>query len=610
MDTAANNTIFQERIQSLRAAMQQHQLDAYIVLTADLHLSEYLPEFWQSRRWLSGFDGSAGTLVVTQNFAGLWTDSRYWTQAEKQLAGTGIVLQKLSSPQNTHIQWLLETLPENSCVGIDGATLSVTAKNQLLECLNPKHITLNTTLDLMDIIWPERPPLPKQPIYPHKLTFCAQARMEKIIAIRQAMLDKGANWHLLSALDDIAWLTNSRGSDVSYNPVFLAHMLISMDQAFLFVDSDKLSESLALSLTQDDIELKPYDAIIPALAKLEENACLLFDPQKTSTLLINALPQNVNQIMDINPSTFAKSCKKEEDLLHTRHAMEEDGAALCEFFSELEAIMAENKTITELTIDEKLTACRAQREHFVSLSFSTIAAFNENGAQPHYRATQESHSVIEGNGLLLIDSGAQYYDGTTDITRVIPVGEPSCDQKRDFTLVLKAHIALASASFPEGIKSPLLDAIARAPLWAEHIDFGHGTGHGVGYFLNVHEGPQVLSFHTPVTPQTEMKVGMITSIEPGLYRPGQWGIRIENLVATVAVEQPKEADFGRFLRFETLTLCPIDTRCIDASLLDQKEIDWLNTYHQEVFKRLGHKLSGNALDWLAERTRPLENTTT
>ena len=596
--------IFRERLTALRQAMHQYDVDALIILTSDPHLSEYPPEHWRSREWLCPFTGSAGTVIVTQASAELWTDSRYWTQAEKQLAGSGLRLQK-EIPGHTPRQWLAAQLPTKSRVSIDGAVLSVLAKTQWEETLAARQIALDTRLDLINALWAERPPLPVAPTYPHEAKFCGQTVAEKLAELRQAMHEHGANWHIVSALDDIAWLTNTRGGDVPYNPVFLAHLLIAENNAFLFTDANKFSEHHRCELAGQGITIVAYEGVLAALAAVKAPARVLFDPQKTSARLIEGLLPDVRQISAISPSSLAKSCKKEIELTHIRRAMEKDGAALCEFFTWLDASLAAKAPLTELIIDQQLSAAREKQEAFVSASFPTIAAFNVNAAQPHYQASEISYSTIEGNGLLLIDSGAQYLDGTTDITRVVPIGKVSAAQKRDFTIVLKAHIALAQASFPDGIESPLLDAIARAPLWAQQLDFGHGTGHGVGYFLNVHEGPQVFSRHAPVQPQTKMRVGMITSIEPGLYRPGRWGIRIENLVAAVPIDAPKETDFGTFLRFETLSLCPIDVRCIDTALLTRDEKSWLNAYHQDVLERLTPKLVGKALTWLQERTQPL-----
>ncbi len=394
---------------------------------------------------------------------------------------------------------------------------------------------------------------------------------------------------------------NLRGSDVSYNPVFVSFALIGQAQALLFVGAGKVDEHLCHVLSVDGIEVRDYTQVHQGLAALPPGSTLLVDPARVTCGLLKHLDEQVQLIEGLNPTTLSKSCKGEEELVHIRRVMEQDGAALCEFFAWFEAQHGK-QAITELDIDAQLSAARARRPGFVSLSFSTIAAFNGNGAMPHYRATEQSHAVIEGDGLLLIDSGGQYLGGTTDITRMVPVGAPSLEQKQDCTRVLKGMIALSRATFPRGIPSPLLDAIARAPIWADQVDYGHGTGHGVGYFLNVHEGPQVIAYQAAATPQTAMQAGMISSIEPGTYRPGAWGVRIEHLV--VNRDSGKSA-FGDFLAFETLTLCPIDTRCLLVQLLTKEELGWLNAYHSTVRERLTPLLAGEALAWLEARTAPL-----
>ena len=592
-----------ERLAALRKTMRENAVDAWWLPSSDPHSSEYLPEHWQGRAWLSGFDGSVGTLVVTQQAAGLWVDSRYWVQAEQQLAGSGIELMKLQPGQAQRpMAWLVEQLAPGATVGFDGAVVSLATVRQLQAHLAPADIRWEGHRDLLDAIWPNRPALPEAPVRAHPSDYVDTARREKLAALREKMEEQGADTHLVSTLDDVAWLTNLRGADVDFNPVFLAHLLVEQARATLFVAPDKLGTALIKALAEDGIEVADYTEVASALAALPHDARLLIDPARVSLALTEAVPAGVSFVEAMQPSTLAKSRKSDRDIEHVRHAMEEDGAALCAFFAWLEAALADGETVTELTVDERLTAERARRDGFVSRSFATIAAFNANGALPHYHATQAAHSVIEGDGLLLIDSGAQYLGGTTDITRVVPVGQIDAAHRRDFTRVLKGTIALSRARFPRGIPSPQLDAIARAPLWAAGLDYGHGTGHGVGYFLNVHEGPQVIAWYAPVTPQTAMQPGMITSIEPGVYRPGQWGVRIENLV----VNRPDEAsDFGDFLRFETLTLCPIDTRALDMSLLDAAEIAWLDAYHDEVRRRLLPRVEGPARDWLEQRTAPL-----
>ena len=593
-----NPSVFAERIRALQAAMLKHKMDAYVALSADPHLSEYLPEHWQGRQWLSGFDGSAGTLVVTAEFAGLWTDSRYWEQADNDLAGTGIETMRAGAPDVPGpAEWLSAALPRGARVSIDGQVLAIQTHRQWQATLADKGIKLVCDLDLIDGIWLDRPGLPQGTVYEHLPPFACRTRAENMAALRAAMAERGASWHWISSLDDIAWLFNLRGDDVSYNPVFLAHALLGKDSARLFVAPEKIDADLSRTLLQDGIRIEAYDAAAGALACLAENETLLFDPART-TVGVLAAAAFAGKTEALNPSQLLKSRKNADEANNVRHTMEQDGAALCEFFAWFEAAQGAER-ITELTVDEKITEARSRRPNFVTPSFGTIAAFNANGAMPHYHATEQSHAVIEGDGLLLIDSGGQYLGGTTDITRVVPVGQVSTAQKRDYTAVLKGMIALSLAVFPRGTMSPLLDTIARMPIWQAGADYGHGTGHGVGYFMNVHEGPQSIAYRASVNPNMAMQPGMITSNEPGLYRPGLWGIRIENLVLAVPAV---ETEFGEFVKFETLTLCPIDTRCIELHQLAQAERTWLNDYHAEVRRRLLPLVDGNAAAWLLERT--------
>lgn len=590
-----------QRLARVREVMAREGVDALLVPSADPHLSEYLPGYWQGRRWLSGFDGSVGTLVVTADFAGLWADSRYWEQADKELAGSGIELMKLLPGKPGALEWLGDNIRAAGAVAVDGAVMALASARQLEERLKARDIRLVTDRDLLAQVWDGRPALPSNPVYQHLPPHATVSRAEKLAQLRSTLVEKGADWHFIATLDDIAWLFNLRGSDVSYNPVFVSFALIGQEQATLFVGAGKLDAHLQHVLQVDGIELRDYSDVGTVLSEVAPGSRLLVDPSRVTCGLLKHLDAQVQLVEGLNPTTLSKSRKGEDELVHVRRVMEQDGAALCEFFAWLEAHQG-TEVITELTIDEQLSAARARRPGFVSLSFSTIAAFNGNGAMPHYRAAEQSHAVIEGDGLLLIDSGGQYLGGTTDITRMVPVGTPSLEQKKDCTRVLKGMIALSRATFPRGILSPLLDAIARAPIWADQVDYGHGTGHGVGYFMNVHEGPQVIAYQAATAPQTAMQAGMISSIEPGTYRPGAWGVRIENLV--VNREAGKSA-FGDFLTFETLTLCPIDTRCLLADLLTKEELDWLNSYHAQVRERLAPLLAGDALAWLEVRTAPL-----
>jgi Xaa-Pro aminopeptidase len=598
----ATPSVSAQRIASAQAVLKDLGLAACLVPSSDPHLSEYLPERWQGRAWLSGFTGSMGTLALTPTRAALFADSRYWTQAEAELAGSGIELVKIESGAATHhVQWLANNVSAGQAVGVDGAVMGLAAAQQLREALAKVGATLRTDIDLFTHIWPDRAALPQAPVYEHDAAFVGATRTAKLAQVRDAMAHFKASHHFISTVDDIAWLFNLRGSDVSYNPVFLAHALIDATTATLFVANGKVPVALAERLKADGVLLQNYPLAGPALASLPASAVLLLDPRRVTLGLRESAPASVKVVEAINPSVLLKSRKGAAEAAHVRAAMEQDGAAMCNFYAWFEAAQGKER-ITELTIDERLTAERAKRPGFVGLSFNTIAGFNANGAMPHYRATEESHAVIEGDGLLLIDSGGQYPGGTTDITRVWPIGTPSAAQKRDYTLVLKGTIGLSRARFPLGTLSTALDALARAPLWAQGMDYGHGTGHGVGYFLNVHEGPQNISKAIPDA-NMAMQPGMITSIEPGLYRGGQWGVRIENLVLNVPFASNES--FGEFLEFETLTLCPIDTRCIQKDLLRSDELEWLNAYHATVRARLSPLLSGAGLAWLQTRTEAI-----
>ncbi|MBV8035371.1 aminopeptidase P family protein [Roseateles sp.] len=603
MDTRTSETRL--RIERVRDALGAHGVDAVLVPSSDPHLSEYLPERWQGRQYLSGFTGSVGSLVVTHDRAAVFADSRYWTQAEAQIAGSGITLEKMATgASTTYIDWIARTLKPGQVLAVDGQVLGLSLANALRTALQRAGITLRTDLDLVQDAWEDRPGLPVEPIYEHQPPQAAVARADKLARVRAAMASLQASHHLVSTVDDVAWLLNLRGSDVECNPVFIAHLLLDASGGRLFVADGKVPADVAARLAADGIQLAPYAQAAGALAALPAAARLLLDPRRVTLGLREAVPATVAVVEQINPSTLLKSRKSAAEAAFIRETMAEDGAAMCEFYAEFEASLARGERWSELDIDTRLTAARKRRPGFVGLSFSTIAGWMANGALPHYRATPESHAQIEGDGLLLIDSGGQYLGGTTDITRVWSVGSVNAAQKRDYTLVLKGTIALSRTRFPRGTLSPMLDAIARAPLWEHGLDYGHGTGHGVGYFMNVHEGPQSIS-KAVAEPAMAMEPGMITSIEPGLYRPGLWGVRIENLVLNVAIDTPENNAFGEMLAFETLTLCPIATDCIDTGLLRADEIAWLNDYHATVRKRLAPKLGGAALAWLMARTEPL-----
>ncbi len=592
------------RIARLREVMHERGVDAVLVPTSDPHLSEYLSSRWQARQHFSGFTGSMATLAVTADKAALFADSRYWTQAETELQGSGIALVKIpTGTAANHLQWLATEVRRGGTVAVDGTVLSLAASQALRARLAEAGVALKTDVDVLDAAWDDRAGLPQARVYEHAAPHAPLPRTAKLAKVREAMAALGATHHFVSTVDDIAWITNLRGADVDYNPVFLAHLLLSADSATLFVGAGKIDAALQAALAADGIAVADYAAAGAALAALPNGAVLLVDPRRVTLGFREQVAAGVRVIESINPSTLAKSRKSAEELAFVREAMAQDGAAMCAFYAWFDQASSPERPfgpITEITIDEKLSAERRKRPGFVGLSFPVIAGWNANGAMPHYRASAQSHAAIEGDGLLLIDSGGQYVGGTTDITRVWPVGNITAQHRQDYTRVLQGTLALSQARFPRGTLSPMLDALARAPLWAAKLDYGHGTGHGVGYFLNVHEGPQSIS-KAMTEPAMAMEPGMITSIEPGLYRPGQWGIRIENLVANVAIGA---SEFGDFLEFETLTLCPIDTRCIEPGMLSPGDVAWLNAYHAVVRERLLPLVDGQAKDWLVKRTEP------
>ncbi|MDQ0008824.1 Xaa-Pro aminopeptidase [Luteibacter jiangsuensis] len=591
------------RLQALRAAMAREGVAAVVVPTADPHLSEYLPPRWQARQWLSGFTGSAGTLVVTATGGGLWTDSRYFAQAEGELAGSGLPLMKLNVAHTPeHVAWLAEQLGAGDVVAVAGDSLSVASAESLSRRLETAGSRLRTDLDLPAAVWTDRPPRPEAPVYAHAAPFATVERADKLRHVRTAMRRAGATHHLLSSLDDIAWLMNLRGADVEYNPVFLAHLLIEDARATLFVDAAKVPAGLKAVLAADGIALADYGTVASAIAALPDDAVLMYDASRVVVSVLEGLPASVKHVRAPHPSTAQKARKTAEELDHIRDVMRRDGAALARAFRHIEAALAAGQALTELDVDTIVRAAREAQAGFVGESFSTIAGYQANGALPHYRATEASFSPLAAKGLLLVDSGGQYLGGTTDITRVLALGPVTDEQRRDSTLVLKGMIALSRARFPKGASGPQLDALARAPLWAAGMDFGHGTGHGVGYFLNVHEGPHGIRPPVAGGALVPLETGMITSIEPGLYKPGRHGIRHENLAV---VTQADSTEFGEFLAFETLTLCPFDRRGLEPRLLEPSERAWLDDYHATVRAALSPLLDGADREWLEWHCAPL-----
>lgn len=592
------------RLAALRAAMKQHGVAAVLVPSADPHLSEYLPAHWSARTWLTGFDGSAGTLIVGREQAGLWTDSRYFAQAEQQLAGSGVALMKLRVPHTPeHLEWLQQQLHDGDVLAVAGDSVAVATRHQIEHRLAETGATVRTDLDLPGEIWTDRPALPASPVVEHALAWACIPRAEKFARLRKAMRKLGASHHLVSSLDDIAWLTNLRGSDVECNPVFLAHLLVQANAgATLFVGRAKLDDALVAALAADGIGIADYASVTSALPELGADDRLLLDSGRVVSSIAAAIAPEVTRIEAPNPSTAFKAIKSAAELDHVRDVMRRDGAALVRGFRRLEQRLAAGMTLTELDVDTLLHEERSAQPGWVGESFATIAGYQANGALPHYRATPQSHSTLQAKGLLLIDSGGQYLGGTTDITRVLALGETTAEQRRDATLVLKGMIGLSRARFPKGASGPQLDALARAPLWAAGMDYGHGTGHGVGYFLNVHEGPHGIRAPVPGGALVPLEPGMISSIEPGLYKPGRHGIRHENLAVVVEADR---TEFGEFLAFETLTMCPFDRRALEPNLLNPEERAWLDDYHANVRAALSPLLADADLEWLNRHCAPL-----
>lgn len=587
----SKNTIL--RLQSLRAEMTSHNISAVIIPGTDPHQSEYYADYWGCRTWISGFNGSAGTVVVTLDDAGLWTDSRYFLQAEQQLADTGIRLFKDGLPDTpSYCEWLASTLKAQSRVAIDGTLFSTNAVEDMINFFEKHAIALVSDFRPFDTLWSRRPPLPDTAFYEHKIEYCGESASNKIERVLQAINKQGANALLLSALDDIAWLFNIRGKDVRYNPMTYSYAYIDNDHRILFVDNEKINEENSAYLQKTGITQMPYEAVFDFVANLKDKT-ISIDTAKLNYTLYKCIATPT--LREVSPISLFKSIKNEIQIEGIRKAMVRDGVAMVRFVRWLDSQIDAGKA-TEMSAAEQLRNFRAEQELFVDESFQTIAGYNEHGAIVHYAATAESDVQIRRKGFFLIDSGAQYLDGTTDITRTISLGTLSHQQKKDFTLVLKGHIALAQCHFPEGTRGAQLDALARTPLWKEGLTFLHGTGHGVGHFLNVHEGPQSIRLQENPTP---LMPGMITSNEPGLYRAGEYGIRHENLVLTVPAQ---ETEFGNFYRFETLTLFPFDKRALDISILLPHEISWLNNYHRMVYDKLKSSLTSEECEWLREAT--------
>lgn len=587
-----------EKLAAIRNLMKNDGVDAYIIPSADPHISEYLPDYYKSIPFVTGFTGSVSTVVITHDFAGLWADSRYFVQAEQQLKGSGFELVKLKAQgMAEYIAWLGEKLPEGGKIAFDEQTVPVLLGLQLEKQLAFKAIRFENK-DYVGQIWNNRPALPFAPAFLLADEVVGQSATSKLSEIKASLKEQRINYHLVSSLDDMAWIFNLRGRDIGFNPVVLSFALIAGDKVKLYIDKHKLAAEDLNTLASQHVEVVDYNTIATDLQQLPANSSILIDPKRNCYYLYKQVAGGVQKVLETNPSTYLKAIKNEVEIANTRKTMIKDGAAMTRFFKWLKENIGKT-VITEISAAEKLRNFRAEQEGFVGESFDTIAGYKAHGALPHYKATPESDVTIKPEGLFLVDSGGQYQYGTTDITRVIPMGNNTDEESTDYTLVLKAMIEGCKTRFPKGTCGYQIDAITRRPMWDYALNYGHGTGHGVGYFLNVHEGPHV--FNASATP-IAIEPGTITSIEPGVYRIGKHGVRIENLVLTVKNEVN---EFNEFYAFETLTLAPIDTTLVKKELLETSHINWLNQYHQTVYEKVSPLLNDDEKVFLKEMTKAI-----
>ena len=587
-----------ERIHALRMTFRPNNIKAFIIPSTDPHLSEYVAPYWMSREWISGFTGSAGTAVILMDKAGLWADSRYFLQAEKELEGSGITLYKEMLPETPSItKFLCQNLKPGESVSIDGKMFSVQQVEQMKEDLAPYQLQVNLFGDPLKNIWKDRPSMPDAPAFIYDVKYAGKSCGEKVAAIRTELKEKGIFALFLSSLDEIAWTLNLRGSDVHCNPVIVSYLLVTQDEVVYFISPEKITQEVNEYLQEQQVSLRKYDEAESFLNSFAgEN--ILIDPKKTNYAIYSAINPACKVVRGESPVTLLKAIRNEQEIAGIHHAMQRDGVALVKFLKWLEASVLSGKE-TELSVDRKLHEFRAAQPLYMGESFDTIAGYKEHGAIVHYSATEESDVTLQSKGFLLLDSGAQYLDGTTDITRTIALGELTEEEKTDYTLILKGHIALAMAKFPAGTRGAQLDVLARMPIWSHGMNFLHGTGHGVGHFLSVHEGPQSIRMNeNPIV----LQPGMVTSNEPGVYKAGSHGIRNENLTL---VCKDKEGMFGEYFKFETITLCPICKKGIIKEMLTAEEVKWFNDYHQTVYKKLSPSLNEEEKKWLLEATKAI-----
>lgn len=592
-----------QRLESLRQLMKEKKINAYIIPTDDFHLSEYTGEFFDSRAFMSGFTGSAGTLVVTDKEAGLWTDGRYFLQAKNELHGSTIKLFRQGEADILDIiEYLFEKLDEDNVVGFDGRVISAHWGERLKQRLGTKKIALEYDIDLVDMIWDQRPQLSENKLYELGLSYTGFSAAEKLSRLRESMIDCGATLHILTSLDDIAWLFNFRGSDVPYNPVVLCYAVIKQKSACLFIDDRKLDSHMKQNLAALDVSINAYNAIYHYISVISPDEVVLLDKNRVNYLICSSLPAKVKIVNRINPTTMFKAVKTNEEIRNIRIAHIKDGVAFTKFMYWLKSNIGKIE-ISEKTASDYLEYCRRENENFLELSFPTICGYKEHGAIVHYSVSEESNILLDTEGLLLVDSGGHYLEGTTDITRTIAMGLVPGLIKKQFTAVVKGMLNLSDARFLYGCTGLNLDILAREPLWEMGLDYKHGTGHGVGYLLNVHEGPNNIRWkQLPTQPPTVLEQGMITTNEPGIYIEGSHGVRIENELLCCTGEENK---FGKFMYFETLTFAPIDLDAIEKEDMGELDKKRLNAYHQLVYEKISPYLSNAEKSWLKNYTRPL-----
>ncbi|OOM75311.1 aminopeptidase P family protein [Clostridium sp. BL-8] len=587
-----------ERIQKLRELMKKEKIDYYIVPSDDFHQSEYVAECFKARAYITGFTGSAGTALIGKEKAILWTDGRYFIQANHQLEGSGVELFKMRIPGwPTLEEWLMDNMKKGETLGFDGRVVPLNQYKEILKIKEKKNINISMSKDLIQEIWIDKPEMPKEKIFILDTKYCGKTANEKIHEVRAEMKKLGGKAYIVASLDDIAWLFNIRGNDVKYTPVILSYALIDEKQARLYIDKEKVSASDKERLLAEGIELKDYEDIFGDIMAIKDSVIL--DSGKVSAFIYEQINKDTNIIEELNITTKLKAIKNETEIKSLKNCQLKDGVAMVKFIKWIKE-NAGKEVITELTLNDKLYEFRSKGDLFIEESFATIAGYKEHAAMMHYSATEESAYKLERQGILLVDSGGQYLDGTTDITRSIVLGEISKQERRDFTLVLKAHINLMKAKFLKGTTGSNIDILSRRVLWEEGIDYKCGTGHGVGFCLSVHEGPQTIR---PIPNTIELEPGMILTNEPGIYREGSHGIRTENIM--LVVEDEKSDEFGEFYRFETMSYCPIDLDGIDKELLTEDEKEWLNSYHEETYNKLSPFLNSEEKEFLKNATKSI-----